>query len=441
MATNVSAADRVGRTIRGKWQLDALIGVGGMAAVYAATHRNGGRAAVKVLHPELAAMREIRSRFVREGYLANRVGHPAVVRAIDDDSDEDGMPFLVMELVEGETLAQRGESESLCAEELLAVAEQVLPALVAGHCRGVIHQDLKPENLLVDGDGRVRLLDYGIARTVDEGDSDVLKIRATGTPSFMSPEQVHGGDEIGPLSDIYSFGATLFALAAGRPPHVANTAMHLLVKITSERPPRVCSLAPDLPEELGAFIDRCLAREPVQRWPSAEAMLAEVRRLRDLLELASSPLVLACRHGATQPDAPFSDTTGSVRAMVVSTPRVVDRSGARELPTSPPPKSRRPWVAIAIVAAATVGLVVGRSRQQPAPRAAAAVHVAEPARELAPVAPPKPTIVVSIVTVQIPAPPPPVEPSVTAPTAPVKKKSKPADAPPPKLADYKESPY
>ncbi len=424
-------AERVGRTIRGKWHLDALIGVGGMAAVYAATHRNGGRAAIKVLHAELAAMREIRGRFVREGYLANRVGHPAVVRAIDDDTDEDGLPYLVMELVDGETLAQRAETEVFSAEELLAVAEQVLPALASGHARGVVHQDLKPENLLVDGDGRVRLLDYGIARTLD--DSETLKIHTTGTPSFMSPEQVQGIEPIGPPTDIYSFGATLFALATGRPPHVAKTAMHLLVKISTERAPRVASLAPELPELVAALIDRALARDLTQRWRSADAMLAEVERIREVLEIPSSPLALACRHGATLPDGPFTESTGSVRAMVVSsTPRRQDRATAHAAPVRTP-RTRAPVIAAALIVAAAAGLVLGRSRPA-APPIAPAVRTVDPPREIEA---PKPIPVVETAPVAASA--------SSAPLArPKKKLSKPAETPRAPAGfpgGYKDSPY
>jgi len=433
MATT-SSAERVGRTLRGKWQLDALVGVGGMASVYAATHRNGGRAAIKVLHPELADMSEVRARFVREGYLANRVGHPAVVRAIDDDIDDDGTPFLVMELVDGETLAERTEEEPLEAAELLAVAAQVLPALVAGHSRGVIHQDLKPENLLVDGDGCVRVLDYGIARAIDDR-SDALKIRSSGTPSFMSPEQVLGSEEIGPLSDLYSLGATLFALATGRPPHLASTPMHLLVKITTERAPRVATLAPELPQPIAALIDRALAREPERRWPSAAEMLREVERVRDALQISSSPLVLACRHGVTQPDVPM-ETTGSVRAMIVShSPAAPLR---RSLPTS-----RTAILAAALVAGTAIGVLAAKARRppQPSPVLAAAAAAPEPPRELAPS--PTPSVVASVVTVEVPVlppsasiPPPPPPPRLPPPT-----KKKKAEPPIVVLPDYKESPY
>ncbi len=434
MATSVPGEERVGRVVRGKWHLDALIGVGGTAAVYAATHRNGARAALKFLHPEHAEQQKARSRFVREGYLANRVGHSAVVRAIDDDIDEDGTPFLVMELVEGETLAQRAELEPLTAEELLAVAEQVLPALVAGHGRGVVHQDLKPENLLVDGDGRVRILDYGIARVLND-DGETLRIRANGTPMFMSPEQVQAVEQVSPLTDIYSFGATLFALATGRPPHVASTLIHLFVKITTERAPRVSLLAPDLPPELAALIDRTIARDPRERWPSAAVMLAEVHRIRDVLGIASSPLVLACRHGVTQPDAVFMDKTGSVRPVVMAAPVVVDRSAPRAVPSVPPkaPQARPAWMIIALAFAVSIGVAIGTARRRASPPAAAATAVIAQPSALFSIVQPTPT------ASPVVAAPPRPSASVTAqPSTKPPLKHEPAPAMPP---FYKDSPY
>jgi eukaryotic-like serine/threonine-protein kinase len=366
MAFGGTADERVGKTLRGKWKLDALLGVGGMAAVYAATHRNGGRAAVKMLHPELASMVEIKNRFVREGYLANRVGHPAVVKALDDDIAEDGTPFLVMELVDGETLEARVVDELMTAEELLAVAEQVLSALSAGHQRGIIHQDLKPANLLVDNDGRVRVLDYGIARSIDD-DPTKLKVRATGTPSFMSPEQVRG-DAITDESDLYSLGATLFALATGRPPHIADTPMHLMLRIATERAPKLSTLAPELPEQVYRFVDRALETNPERRWGSADEMLAEIQRIRSELGIASSELVLACRHVATQPQMPSTRIeTDSVRAIVVSTStRRIDPVVLAAVAQAKP-KRRGAMVAMAVGAAALIVAGVALSTEA-APR-------------------------------------------------------------------------
>lgn len=153
----------------GKWTLRRLVGVGGMAAVYEAEHRNGKRVAVKVLHAELSIAGEVLSRFLREGYAANRVGHPGAVSVLDDGVAEDGAAFLVMDLLEGETLEVRRTRSrgGLPVAEVLRIADAVLDILAAAHTRGIVHRDVKPENIFVTSAGEVRLLDFGIARVHD----------------------------------------------------------------------------------------------------------------------------------------------------------------------------------------------------------------------------------------------------------------------------------
>ena len=189
------ARERVGSTLRGKWRLDALIGVGGMAAVYAATHRNGLRGAVKVLHPQLAAHRATRQRFLREGYVANSIEHRGVVRVLDDDVD-DVTVFLVMDLLEGEDLESirlaqpRGR---LATGATIAMASQLLDVLSAAHEVGVVHRDLKPDNVFLSTTGVVKVLDFGIARARFAADGQLTESGLTmGTPAYMPPEQAAG---------------------------------------------------------------------------------------------------------------------------------------------------------------------------------------------------------------------------------------------------------
>src|SRR5262245_41452250 len=161
-----AALTRVGETLHQKWRIDRLIEIGGMAAVYQATHRNGKKVAIKMLHPSLAAHADVRERFLREGYVANQVEHPGAVSILDDDITPEGLPFLVMELLEGESLDawMSRVGEILPVGDVLAVADQVLDVLAAFHARNVIHRDIKPGNLFVTRAGIVKVLDFGLAR-------------------------------------------------------------------------------------------------------------------------------------------------------------------------------------------------------------------------------------------------------------------------------------
>ncbi len=217
------ARGRVGRTLREKWRLDALLGVGGMAAVYAGTHRNGKRGAVKVLHPELARSGDARARFLREGYVANAVDHPGAVAVIDDDATEDGLVFMVMELLQGSTLdalAEASPGRVLPLDVVLKAADDLLDVLAAAHANGIVHRDIKPENLFLVRDGALKVLDFGIAR-LKQGDGSVRATRtgdAMGTPAFMPPEQALGNwSEVDGRTDLSGRGRhDVVTLLSGR---------------------------------------------------------------------------------------------------------------------------------------------------------------------------------------------------------------------------------
>ena len=284
----VTRANRqLGRVLKGKWTLDELLGLGGMAAVFAATHRNGNRVAIKMLEPEAAQVQDLRSRFQREGYVANKVGHDGAVTIQDDDVDENGIPFLVMELLDGETLDVRlARDGTIPWREALLIAEQTLDVLAAAHAQGVIHRDLKPGNIFLEKTGTIKILDFGIARlgqrTLDK--SHTGHDTALGTPGFMPPEQARGRwDEVDARSDLFAVGATLFAVLAGRHVHEAETGNEQFMLAMSAQAPSLAECTKGTPEEVVALVDRALCYDKHERWPDARAMQDAVREAYEAL--------------------------------------------------------------------------------------------------------------------------------------------------------------
>jgi len=277
------AKQRIGTLLKDKWQLDALLGVGGNAAVYAATHRNGKHAAIKILHRELSTNADIVTRFLREGYAANRLEHPGAVSILDDDLDEDGSVFLVMELLDGYSLDRftRGAGSPMPVEQLVRIGDDVLEVLSTAHAKGVIHRDIKPANLFLTRDGKLKVLDFGIARLAQELTGDPSSTQtgaAIGTPAFMPPEQARGRwTDVDARTDLWAVGATLYALATGRRPRRAATVNEELLLAMTEPLPPLASVAPQIPPDVCAVIDRACAFEMNARWPTAQAMQLALR--------------------------------------------------------------------------------------------------------------------------------------------------------------------
>jgi len=269
---------RVGRTYGNKWKVDRLIDMGGMAAVYAATHRNGKRVALKVLHAHLAADDDLRTRFLREGYVANQVEHQGAVQILDDHAEPDSNEvLLVMELLEGqsvETWLQRAGGK-LPMTDALAIGFQVLDVLDAFHKRGVVHRDVKPGNLFVTHLGVVKVLDFGLARLRDGNGSGKATGAGTvlGTASYIPPEQAQGKpDQIDARSDVFAVGAVLYQLLSGQVVHEGRSSLDRLFSAMRTPPRSILQVSSRVPHAVAEVIDKALAFDRDARHTTAKAM-------------------------------------------------------------------------------------------------------------------------------------------------------------------------
>ncbi len=247
-----------------------------MGIVYRAKDRRLKRlVAIKLLPPELAFRSEIKTRFLREAETAAQLSHPNIVPIYSVD-ERDGLVYFVMALVEGPTLAKKMyEDGQISAEETRRVMREVADALAYAHARGVIHRDIKPDNILLDKEsGRAMVTDFGIARAIQEGSDSRLTATgvAIGTPAFMSPEQAAGDREIDGRTDLYALGVVAYQMLSGRLPFQASTTASMLMKQITERPTPVGHLRSDCPADLAATVMSLLEKEPENRVPSAAAL-------------------------------------------------------------------------------------------------------------------------------------------------------------------------
>jgi serine/threonine protein kinase len=392
------AKERLGRVLLGKYRLDRVLGVGGMAVVYAATHRNRKRFAVKMLHPELSSRSDLRARFVREGYVANSVDHPAVVSVIDDDADEQGAAFLVMELLDGESFEALlgGELARCPVPAALYAVHELLDALEAAHRKGILHRDVKPANLFATRSGAVKVLDFGIARLRDV----TAPIQSTrtgamlGTPAFMAREQALGETElVDERTDVWAAGATLFTLLTGELVHRGDNARQVMVRAATEPPRDLAEVAPEVPLAVVDIVRRALRPEKHERFESAAAMRDAVRaaheqlfgafdaaRIRALFEgrfsaLASSPTEASPDLASDPPPRPPDEVVSSLASQTVSEP-----GRAAEVP---PRRIRIGPMALGGVAVLGVALLLASLRQkqselQPKPHLPSAALVTGP---------------------------------------------------------------
>ena len=388
---------RVGMTLKDKWHLDHVVGVGGIATVYAATHRNKSRVAIKLLHEEIALDREVTTRFAREGYVANTVEHSGTVRVFDDDRTEDGLPFLVMELLEGETVDERWErkNEQLPLHEVLPLAEQLLDVLAAAHDVGVVHRDLKPENLFLTVAGELKVLDFGIARLheVSQDASTTTQVGALlGTPAFMAPEQALGRlDRVNHRTDIWAAGATLFTLLTGRFVHEAETVNEQLILAATKTAPPIDTVMPGLPREVASLVDKALSFEMDQRFVDARSMLAAVKAAIDGGDFEDSmhiprpsvvrqPVPMPTLTSKSNPDEyAQAVTTGGAPQSLGPKLSVTPTTSTPIIRSAPPPTKRRVWPAAVVALCALLGTMVVVLMLRTPPDRPAAEPAAQPA--------------------------------------------------------------
>ena len=391
----------------GKYRVDRLLAVGGMGAVYMGTHvKLRKRIAIKVLNPQLSSGPMI-ERFHREAITASQIGHEGIAQVTDIGTSSEGEPFLVMEYLEGESLASRlRTSGPLSVEDACELGCSILSPLAAAHRAGIVHRDLKPDNVYLVRQSRgemVKLLDFGISR--DAGLESEFRLTTTGlvlgTPYYMSPEQARGESDITPAADIYAFGVILYEMLVGDVPIRADNYNQLMYRVmvgdyTGPRERR-----PDLPEALDRIIVQSMSQEPAKRPASAteleQALLPYCRpTFREHLSGRMSapglpaqtpPPVNGYATGSGLARSSAKSKAGTDHTAMAGSPGSQVAAVSRERPSTitTPRRSRMPWIAGAIIGLAGIaGAVVVLGRGDPPVVVAPAPSPSSPSGPAAP---------------------------------------------------------
>jgi serine/threonine-protein kinase len=345
----------VGEVIAGRYELEELVGSGGMSGVFKARDRLLERnVALKILHSHYAEDADTVERFRREARAVAQLSHPNIVTVIDR-GDEEGRQFIVFEYVDGQTLKELvAESGPLPVRFAVELAIGVARGLAFAHARGLVHRDVKPQNVLLNGDGKPKVTDFGIARSLDvQGVTQTGTV--LGTSHYISPEQA-SGQPVDAQSDVYSLGAVLYELLTGEPPFDGENFVAVALKHVHAESPSVLDRRPDAPVRLAAAVDRALEKDPAKRFPTMDAFAAELEVVLAELERVD----------------PESAATMIVPARTL-----------RERPASRPrPRRRNQWplalafVGAVLLAAAVAGILLtrgnGSGRSPAAPGGASA---------------------------------------------------------------------
>jgi serine/threonine-protein kinase len=376
------------------------IGVGGMAIVYLVEHQTLlKRFAAKVLSSALASSLEARARFTQEAHAASQLDHENIVTISDFGVTVDQRPFFVMELLRGQTLDQRLATGRMTLEEVVAVCVPVARALAHAHAEGIVHLDVKPENIFLvqRSQGRlgVKVVDFGIAKT--PLNPRLAKPEETaGSPLFMAPEVCRGDDDVDQRADVYSFGILLYLMMCGRLPFVDDSLHRILQMQLVQLPAPPREVNSELSPELAVIVERALAKERDDRYPSMEALLHD---LEAALPAGADRLLIEAVSGTALQDTPFAEALGrrdSARSRTSRPPpismRSISATAPAIAPAAAPSRMRLPIVLAAMVASIVLGLVIWRQIAL-APTAAARGRDHDALASPSPVAVPHPQIV------------------------------------------------
>ncbi len=342
----------------GKYEITGELGKGGMGAVYVASHSIiGRRAAIKLLLPELSRNEAIVQRFFNEAKAATSIRHPGIVEIYDFGYHDDGSAYIVMEHLEGESMADRlKRTGGLAPSDAVYLVRHVASALIAAHDAGIIHRDLKPDNIFivsdpdVPGGERTKLLDFGIAKLTEDDRATALKTQTgaiMGTPVYMSPEQCRGVANADGRTDLYALGCVLFELLTGRPPFHERALGELFAAHLYEPPPDPRSLRPDVPDGIAAVTLKLLEKDPANRFQSGRA-LAE--KLDNLVGYAPA------RRAAARPATPLTLARSATSAVATT---LSQSAGTLDTPTRPRLSERSRARLIALAAGTGIAIAAG----------------------------------------------------------------------------------